>query len=41
MRNCKERAIVNPLSTKLYGCIEFIIEDPNGLRLVFSEEPLP
>jgi hypothetical protein len=27
--------------TKLYGCIEFVVEDPNGFRLVFSEEPLP
>ena len=33
--------IVDPLSTKLYGCIEFVVEDPNGFRLVFSEEPLP
>ena len=33
--------IVEPLKTKNYGCIEFTIEDPNGFRLVFSEEPPP
>jgi hypothetical protein len=32
--------IVDPLSSKRYGCIEFVVEDPNGFRLVFSEEPL-
>ena len=34
-------AIVEPLHTKNYGCIEFAIEDPNGLRLVFSEKAPP
>jgi len=33
--------IVEPLKKKNYGCIEFTIEDPNGFRLVFSEEPAP
>jgi hypothetical protein len=33
--------IVDPLRTKLYGSTEFVVEDPNGFRLVFSEEPLP
>jgi hypothetical protein len=33
--------IVDSLSTKRYGCVEFVVEDPNGFRLVFSEEPLP
>jgi len=33
--------IVEPLRTKPYGSIEFVVEDPNGFRLVFSQEPLP
>jgi hypothetical protein len=33
--------IVDPLRTKRYGSVEFAIEDPNGFRLVFSQEPLP
>ena len=33
--------IVEPLKTKNYGCTEFTVEDPNGFRLVFSEEPPP
>lgn len=34
-------AIVEPLQTKEYGCIEFTVADPNGFRLVFSEELEP
>jgi hypothetical protein len=33
--------IVEPIRVKTYGCIEFAIDDPNGFRLVFSEEPPP
>ena len=29
--------IVEPLTTKEYGCLEFAVEDPNGFRLVFSQ----
>jgi len=31
-------SIVEPLQTKDYGCVEFTVEDPNGFRLVFSQE---
>jgi catechol 2,3-dioxygenase-like lactoylglutathione lyase family enzyme len=31
-------SIVEPLETKGHGCIEFAVEDPNGFRVVFSEE---
>jgi hypothetical protein len=31
-------SIVEPLQTKEYGCVELTVEDPNGFRLVFSEE---
>jgi len=30
--------ITEPLRKAAYGCIEFAIDDPNGYRLVFSEE---
>jgi hypothetical protein len=31
-------AIAEPLRLAAYGCVEFAIDDPNGYRLVFSEE---
>ena len=30
--------IVQPLTKKEYGCLEFAVEDPNGFRLVFSQK---
>jgi hypothetical protein len=29
--------VVEPLTNKAYACREFAIEDPDGVRIVFSE----